>query len=405
MLVKSRGVELVHGTDNGKKTGCGINLVKEGSRYEQIGAMSDICQISCEKCKYTIAKKMIKADKKDRARMMKEEKMREKMGIADEGIVPLGNTQAKITQAPRQQKQEEPKPAAPKPAVQEKPVQPEPAPAPAAEAPVQEAPKTIPGTGIAFDDDLAQFAINVPQTQEEPDPAPAPVQPAPKTIPGTGIAIDDDLAQFAINAPAPEQDETQPKAAPLQDDFLAQFAIPSPVSQPVPEAPSAEPAPSEVYETAPAEETAEPEELSDDDLVKLFSVSSDSSTEESHYVNDENVVDISENEISAVTDDADELPSAEDSMSQWESVANQLFGYSEPENEQEAPAADTSSASGISDSDYMSDLSVPETAPAAEEAASVSAETATEFMSDLSVPEAPVAEETVPDFMSDLSVP
>ena len=46
--------------------------------------MRDLKEITCEKCKASLAKKMIKADKKEMALLLKEEKKREKMGIGDE---------------------------------------------------------------------------------------------------------------------------------------------------------------------------------------------------------------------------------------------------------------------------------------------------------------------------------
>ncbi len=108
-LVTAAGSEEVHGTDNEKKTGCGINLLKPENvtRYRRAGQMTDLKEITCEKCKASLAKKMIKADKKEMAKLLKEEKQREKMGVADEGIVPLGNTTAKITGSQNAKKKEE----------------------------------------------------------------------------------------------------------------------------------------------------------------------------------------------------------------------------------------------------------------------------------------------------------
>ena len=95
-LITAVGSDLVHGTENDKKTGCGINLLKADNvtRYRKAGTMTDLKEITCEKCKSNLAKKIIKADKKEMSRLLKEEKQREKMGVADEGIVPLGNTTA-----------------------------------------------------------------------------------------------------------------------------------------------------------------------------------------------------------------------------------------------------------------------------------------------------------------------
>lgn len=105
-LITAVGSDLVHGTENDKKTGCGINLLKADNvtRYRRAGTMTDLKEITCEKCKSNLAKKIIKADKKEMARLLKEEKQREKMGVADEGIVPLGNTTARITVSRRKPK-------------------------------------------------------------------------------------------------------------------------------------------------------------------------------------------------------------------------------------------------------------------------------------------------------------
>ena len=102
-LVTASNSKEVHGTDNDKKTGCGINLLRGENItvYRRIGRMTDLKEITCEKCKASLAKKMIKADKKEMTRLLKEEKQRAKMGMGDEGIVPLGNTTARITRAPR----------------------------------------------------------------------------------------------------------------------------------------------------------------------------------------------------------------------------------------------------------------------------------------------------------------
>ena len=98
-LVTSSFDKVVHGTENEKKTGCGINLMKPENvtRFHRTSRMTDLKEITCEKCKASLAKKLIKADKKEMALLLKEEKKREKMGMNDAGIVPLGNTTARIT--------------------------------------------------------------------------------------------------------------------------------------------------------------------------------------------------------------------------------------------------------------------------------------------------------------------
>lgn len=207
-LVTTSFNDEVHGTFNDKKTGCGINLLKSENvtRYHRGGIMTDLGELSCEKCKTKIAKEMIKADQKEMKLLLKEEKLRAKKGIVDEGIVPLGNTTAKIT---KQQTAPAPVKVAVKPAAKPAPEQFEEKPA--------ELSKTIPGTGVAIDDSLAQFAINKPQEAPVPEPE---------------KKEDDFLAQFAVNKPEPEPEAP---SAPAQDDFLAQFAVPNPAqTQPEP---------------------------------------------------------------------------------------------------------------------------------------------------------------------------
>lgn len=230
-LVTSSFDKIVHGTENEKKTGCGINLMKPENvtRFHRTSRMTDLKEITCEKCKASLAKKLIKADKKEMALLLKEEKKREKMGMNDAGIVPLGNTTARITRDPNAKAKEE---AARRKALEEAKQAAEEA-RRAAEQEAQQAAEansygyapeahqsTIPGTGVPMDDSLAQFAINPHEN----------VQPAP--------AEDDFLAQFAVNKPAVA--EAEPYAAPPahvnaavpQDDFLAQFAIPNPQGAP-----------------------------------------------------------------------------------------------------------------------------------------------------------------------------
>ncbi len=229
-LVTSSFDNVVHGTENDKKTGCGINLLKPENvtRFHRTSRMTDLKEITCEKCKANLAKKLIKADKKEMALLLKEEKKREKMGLVDEGIVPLGNTTAKITRDPDAKRKEE---EARQRAAEEAKRAAEEARRAAEEAAALEAEQeqsapvnTIPGTGIPIDDSLAEFAINVPTAEEEHAPA----------------VEDDFLAQFAIQKPDAENIPSS-NTAPVvpADDFLAQFAIPSPQSSALPEDPAA----------------------------------------------------------------------------------------------------------------------------------------------------------------------
>ena len=201
-LVTSSNDPVVHGTTEGKKTGCGINLLKgeNVTRYHRKGFMTDLKEITCDKCKEKLAREIIRADKKEMSRLLKEEKQRAKLGLGDEGIVPLGGSTAKITGSQRNVPEPEP---VPEPVAEAKPVYEEPAPAP---EPAQ-------------DNFLAQFAVNAPQEEEAaPAPAPAPVQ-------------DNFLAQFAINtpqeeepAPAPEE-EPHPVGIMDENDIMKMFSF------------------------------------------------------------------------------------------------------------------------------------------------------------------------------------
>ncbi|MBR5166335.1 MAG: hypothetical protein IKW87_12390 [Ruminococcus sp.] len=369
-LVTTSFNDEVHGTFNEKKTGCGINLLKSENvtRYHRGGIMTDLGELTCEKCKTKIAKEMIKSDQKEMKLLLKEEKLRAKKGIVDEGIVPLGNTTAKPT------KDQTRKPApAPKPVQKPEPVAPE--------QPANLG-ATIPGTGVAIDNSLAQFAINKPQA--EPEPAPA-VQ-------------DDFLNQFAINKP---QQEEEPAPAPAaQDDFLAQFAVPAPAQaepEPVQEAPAAPPViddisaalaaaqnnmpkyeapvqPEPVQQAAPA-----PAAPQTDDILSMFSIETPekpAAQTAGTYDNDSSVIDVAEESLSAVEPAAQAAPAVIDdisaaveaaqmnvpkyeasaqpapvqqaaqpapakdseSVSEWDLIANQLFGVNAQPASAEAPA-------------------------------------------------------------------
>ena len=344
-LVTTSFNDEVHGTFNDKKTGCGINLLKSENvtRYHRGGIMTDLGELTCEKCKTKIAKEMIKADQKEMKLLLKEEKLRAKKGIVDEGIVPLGNTTAKIT---KQQTAPEPVKPAAKPAAS--------APKPVEEKPAELA-KTIPGTGVAIDDSLAQFAINKPQEA----PAPEPEQKE-----------EDFLAQFAVNKPEPEPEAP---SAPAQDDFLAQFSVPNPAQsqrEPAQSGPTAhtgapviddisaaiaamqtnisastpvqpEPVQPQPVQPEPVQQAAPPQE---DDILSMFSIESPAAQEEAPaggmYDNDSDVIDVEESSLSAIepenvqTEPVQPEPAVEEAAaepeitdaSEWDLIANQLFG-------------------------------------------------------------------------------
>ena len=359
ILVTSIMNDDIHGTDNDKKTGCGINLQKgeNVNKYRRGGKMNDLKDITCERCKNAFAKKMIKADKKEMARLLKEEKVREKKGLADEGIVPLGNTTAKITSAQTP--------------VQPEPVQPETP--PVTESAPSAPQRTIPGTGVAIDSSLAQFAITPPPAEE----------------PQTDNKSDDDfMAQFAVKKPEPEPEPEPVKQKPahgvanIQDDFLAQFAISVPgqseeTQSAVPENNTASdkneeeesidftainPPPS-AYEE-PIEKPAENDErpvgiIDEDDIMKMFAFGNvKASSSQSPAVSP------SRYDYSALEEEQQSAPSPEEetASSDWDYVANQLFGVEgQSANEPEQPEEEMADL----------DLTVPESAEIPENTVSV----------------------------------
>lgn len=225
IIVTTTFNDQVHGTFNDKRTGCGINMLnhENATRFRRGGQMTDLGEITCERCKNKIAKEMIRSDLKEMKAILKEERLRVKKGIDDIGIVPLGNTTARIT-APQ---------TVPPPA----PIPTPPPPAPVPSAPPK--PAYQPNGAPALNDDLAKFAINKP-VADEPEtqndfgsfnedfstPAQPEVEPVLQPEPAP---IDDFLAQFAINKPdEPQEQEEHNEEA----DFLAQFAVSNEPQQP-----------------------------------------------------------------------------------------------------------------------------------------------------------------------------
>ena len=364
ILVTSSFNDEVHGTDDEKKTGCGVVLTKpeNASRFSKGGKMTDLKEITCEKCKEKLAKKIIKADKKEMAKLLKEERARAKKGIEDEGIIPLGNTTAKITKTEEQKRlEEEERLAVAKREAEEAARAAEEAAAKAAaeeaerkraaeeaeraerEA-LEAAEKMKTNDKVALDDDLAEFAIDVPEeTEEEPD------------------LQDDFLAQFAIQKP--EEDVDSSKEPLIQDDFLAQFAIPVPKQDDEPEEieepeemddisfenVAAQPAVEEIH----SEQVENKPEIvieSEDDIMKMFSIDptseqtdvSASSEPVSKYENDSSVIDVAEHELSAVEPEPEAEPEEPEQLdlsgiSEWDDVVNRIFGVQTSESE-EIPA-------------------------------------------------------------------
>ena len=341
-LINAINGGVVHGTENGKKTGCGINLTKPDNigKFVSGAPMQDIVDITCEKCKMVLAKKLIKESNKEFARQLKEEKKMQKHGGM--GAAPMGP----ISSAPT----------------------PPPAPARTSVAPPPPAP--VPPRAPAAPEKEVQpvFTAYKPPVKQKAAPAPEPVQPAPKpaapvqddflsqfAIPSPGAAQEPSKPAFVAPAPAPEPVQPAPKAAPVQDDFLSQFAIPSPgaaqepskpafvapapAPEPVQPAPKAAPmddidsilsqlsAPAAETEPAAEAPKAAPMEDIDSILSQLSAPAAESEPIKPEVIQPEPV---HPGSISITTGASDIVAVTEQQMQSWDDVANSLFSNSQP---------------------------------------------------------------------------
>ena len=268
-LINAINGGVVHGTENGKKTGCGINLTKPDNigKFVSGAPMQDIVDITCEKCKMVLAKKLIKESNKELARQLKEEKKMQKHGGM--GVAPMGP----ISSAPT----------------------PPPAPARTSVAPPPPAP--VPPRAPAAPEKEVQpvFTAYEPPVKQKAAPAPEPVQPAPK-------------------------------AAPVQDDFLSQFAIPSPGAAQEPPKPAfVAPAPApEPIQPAPK---AAPIEDIDSILSQLSAPAAEPEPVKPEVIQPEPV---HPGSISITTGASDIVAVTEQQMQSWDDVANSLFSNSQP---------------------------------------------------------------------------
>ena len=197
--------KIVHGTENGKRTACGINLLKPENvgMFTSSGTLTDVVQLTCEKCKTVIAKKMIREANKELAAQIKEE---QKMMKRERAAA----------------KHHHDAPAA------------QPAPAPAAQ-PVSRSSSPSPSSGGGYIPPSMRKAMQTPQQPiETPTPTPPPPVPMPAPTP-VQSAPQDVLSQFAIpTVPSSLPQTAPPPPAPMPapvaqnaDDVLAQFAIPT----------------------------------------------------------------------------------------------------------------------------------------------------------------------------------
>ena len=444
-LVTTSFNDTVHGTFNGKFTGCKINLQKSenATKFRRTHLMTDLGEITCEKCKARIAKEMIKADQKEMKVLLKEEKLRAKRGIEDEGIVPLGNTTAKITGGNRRNDDRRDRrdygggteykgsstgssnnygggteytgssnnygggteytgssnnygggteytgssnnygggteykgssyndnaPAErPRPAAQER-----------EDKPMDEFSAFL----------AAQPKPRNPQPQAQQAPQNEPAAPA-----ASPAGSDDYLAQFAIpkpDAPAPQQ------AAVPEDDFLAQFAIPAPApAQPEPavQQPQAQ-------QPAPAMNTG-------DDIMNMFSIGAKPTTEldifnnapapQNAYGSGSDAIDTAADALTPAGAPSDAQP-GNSGNSEWDRLANQLFGFGGQEAPQAVPAQPAQPAAPAPLG--MDDLSFPApgqtAAPIQPAAAPVLDDISAPILDDISAP----GEIVIPEAVSD----
>ncbi|MDY4414801.1 MAG: hypothetical protein SPE43_10640, partial [Ruminococcus sp.] len=184
-LIKSAKDNVVHGTDNGKKTACRINFQNDARNFQEIGTSENILPLTCEKCRTVLAQKIINEDKKERKRLIKEEKIREKKGIVDENIISLAGRHAR---------------------------------------PMDEIPEPEPEPEPSKSAEINQTYVAENNFSASSNPAPA-VSPY----------MNDELAQFAIPTPPPVTENEKPsEKVQNNDDFLAQFSVPKPEAEPAP---------------------------------------------------------------------------------------------------------------------------------------------------------------------------
>ncbi|MBP0971354.1 MAG: hypothetical protein J5753_04875 [Oscillospiraceae bacterium] len=236
---------MIHASENQKRTPCGIYYTRPENlkNFPTIGEMTDVMQITCEKCKTVIAKHLIRESNKEMAAQLKEEQRmlkRERANSKHRPVAPPpvqapaqeqhssgGYIPPSMRKSMAQQQQPIDTPPPPPPAPISIPA-PNVAPSAPAAATAEDAlsqfnvPTSIPGMmprTAPANDVLSQFAVPGPQS--------APAAP----LPAAPVPANDVLAQFAVpvqpSAPAPQH------AAPVPaNDVLAQFAVPGPQSAP-----------------------------------------------------------------------------------------------------------------------------------------------------------------------------
>jgi hypothetical protein len=262
-LINSVNGKDVHGTDTGKRTGCGINLTRADniSKYTKGGIMVDLKEITCEKCKLVLAKRIIKESQKELSRELKEESKR----VTAQGLSPvekesekkisiigkvkskvLGETEViqprtfgdesypnnEVKQSSVMYSQPKVNDNAPK---QVTPTYNQPQINENAAKPMTQTVnnksfvnEVHTSSFVAKDDILAQFAIKVPKVEPEPEPEQKVEQ---KPEPTSSKVMLSGLSQFAISVPKVEEKRESVIPKEMLEDELDQFAVPTPKAE------------------------------------------------------------------------------------------------------------------------------------------------------------------------------
>ena len=223
-VVISNADGIIHGTDNGKKTGCGIkyNSGDNLRKYKQGEVLTDLIiamkTLNCEKCRRILSTKMIKEDRKAENKREKEERKRIAEAIKRGELDADGNPIVKNTEETTENVQEQEVETSPQEVAQPTPT-------------VEPIAQNEPVEQSVVETDTVNQTISQPtidaqtkyQTEDEEisqyieEPQPEPIKTAP--------VVDDDLAQFMVNPEELKASEPEPVAPkkPLTDinDILA----------------------------------------------------------------------------------------------------------------------------------------------------------------------------------------
>jgi len=230
-LIRVTRGEEVHGSEDGKKTACGVLTTKPENvakfiRGESFEFEVALDKLTCEKCITRLAKKNIREDRKEMSKLLKEEKKRG--GDDSAGLVQLSNVQQRPTKVAAPPSSLSDRMGGSVPAWQKNEYE-------SASAPVSHEPPSEPFREEL--DVLAQFAVPAPRSVPTPPPVPVrpvetvPVPSATKGLP-PNLKIDKSVSQFMVapqeskfyDDPVPEQ-PNKPKA---NFSDLSQFAIKAP---------------------------------------------------------------------------------------------------------------------------------------------------------------------------------